>query len=284
MDATSKQLRVLVTGAGGYIGRFAVNALMKRGCHVIAADIRPIEGCTASEQVVCDIFSGEENMYEKLGSPDVLLHMAWLDGFKHNSPRHIEYLPKHMAFIKSMLDGGLKQAALMGTMHEAGYFEGEIDENTPCNPLSYYGIAKNALRQALSVLFKDYEGAVLQWLRAYYIIGDDINGNSIFSKICKAELEGKEEFPFNSGKNKYDFISIEELADQISAAVTQSEVSGIINCCSGKPVALADRVEQFIKEKGFKIKLKYGAFPDRPYDSPAVWGSREKIDIILKNC
>ena len=63
MDATSKQLRVLVTGAGGYIGRFAVNALMKRGCHVIAADIRPIEGCTASEQVVCDIFSGEENMY-----------------------------------------------------------------------------------------------------------------------------------------------------------------------------------------------------------------------------
>ena len=48
----SRQLRVLVTGAGGYIGRFAVNALMKRNCYVIAADIRPIEGCTASEQIV----------------------------------------------------------------------------------------------------------------------------------------------------------------------------------------------------------------------------------------
>jgi len=43
-------------------------------------------------------------------------------------------------------------------------------------------------------------------------------------------------------------------------------------------------VEEFIKEHNFKIKLNYGAFPDRPYDSPAVWGSREKIDIILKNC
>ena len=47
---------------------------------------------------------------------------------------------------------------------------------------------------------------------------------------------------------------------------------------------LADKVEEFIKEHNFKIKLNYGAFPDRPYDSPAVWGSREKIDIILKNC
>ena len=79
-------------------------------------------------------------------------------------------------------------------------------------------------------------------------------------------------------------FSVRNLHIQISAAVTQREVTGIINCCSGKPVALADKVEEFIKEHNFKIKLNYGAFPDRPYDSPAVWGSREKIDIILKNC
>ena len=282
MEGNNKKIKILVTGAGGYIGRFVVNALTDKGCHVIAADIRPIENCNAADQVVCDIFSGEENLYEKLGSPDVLLHMAWLDGFKHNSFRHIDYLHRHVAFIKSLLDSGLRQAAVMGTMHEVGYHEGAIDENTPCKPMSYYGIAKNALRQTLEILFKDYDGAVLQWLRAYYIIGDDINGNSIFSKICKAEQEGKELFPFNSGKNKYDFISINELADQISAAVMQKDVSGIINCCSGEPVALADRVEQFIKDNNFKIRLEYGAFPDRPYDSPAVWGSREKIDMILK--
>ena len=57
---------------------------------------------------------------------------------------------------------------------------------------------------------------------------------------------------------------------------------GVINICSGHPEKLADRVERFIKENGYKIKLKYGAFPDRPYDSKAVWGDSRRIDCILE--
>ena len=47
-------------------------------------------------------------------------------------------------------------------------------------------------------------------------------------------------------------------------------------------MSLADRVERFIKENDYDIKLKYGAFPDRAYDSDAVWGNSEKIKKILK--
>ena len=46
-------------------------------------------------------------------------------------------------------------------------------------------------------------------------------------------------------------------------------------------VKTANRVEKFIKDEGYKIKLEYGAFPDRPYDSKAVWGSNKKIMEIL---
>lgn len=45
---------------------------------------------------------------------------------------------------------------------------------------------------------------------------------------------------------------------------------------------LSNRVERFIKENDYAIKLKYGAFPDRPYDSKAVWGDSKKIDKIMK--
>jgi len=58
-------------------------------------------------------------------------------------------------------------------------------------------------------------------------------------------------------------------------------VTGIINICSGKPEKLSDRVERFIYENGYKIILKYGAYPDRPYDSKAVWGDNSKIQLII---
>ena len=121
-----------------------------------------------------------------------------------------------------------------------------------------------------------------QWLRGYYIVGNSQYGSSIFSKITDAEKEGKEEFPFTMGQNQFDFINYEDFCEQVARAVLQDEVTGIINICSGHPEKLADRVERFIKENGYKIKLKYGAFPDRLYDSKAVWGDRRKIEEIMR--
>ena len=73
------------------------------------------------------------------------------------------------------------------------------------------------------------------------------------------------------------------LAKQISATALQEEVTGIVNCCSGEPVSLGEKVESFIKEHNFDIKLNYGAFPDRAYDSPAIWGDATKINRIMEH-
>ena len=108
-----------------------------------------------------------------------------------------------------------------------------------------------------------------------------LHGSSIFAKLAQAELDGKKTFPFTSGKNLYDFIDVDELANMIVAASVQEEINGIINVCTGEPRSLADRVEQFLRDKNYKIKLDYGAFPDRPYDSPGTWGDATKIKQIL---
>ena len=222
------------------------------------------------------------NIYELLGTPDMCLHMAWRNGFVHNSNTHLNDLSSHYKFLTRMIDGGLKQLAVMGTMHEVGYWEGAIDEDTPCNPTSMYGIAKDVLRRAI-MLYGQQHDTIIQWLRCYYIMGDDRKSNSIFGKILKAAEEGRSTFPFTTGKNKYDFIQLDDLAELIAATITQDKVSGIINCCTGKPISLSERVESFIKENHLKIKLDYGIFPDRPYDSPCIYGDPKKINTILNN-
>ena len=212
--------------------------------------------------------------------PDVCLHLAWRNGFQHNADSHMEDLSDHYRFLRKLIDTGISQIAVMGTMHEIGYWEGSIDENTPCNPLSKYGIAKDALRRSFFTIAKE-SSVDAQWLRGFYIYGDDEESQSIFGKLIKASKAGESEFPFTSGKSLYDFIEVKELAEQIAGCVLQKEVTGIINCCTGVPTSLADQVEYFINKNNLRLTLNYGAYPDRPYDSPGVWGDPEKIKKVL---
>lgn len=82
--------------------------------------------------------------------------------------------------------------------------------------------------------------------------------------------------------NQFDFIDYDTFCRQTANIVEQEEINGIINVCSGRPEKLSDRVERFILENNYSIKLNYGAFPDRPYDSKAIWGDNLKISIIEK--
>lgn len=274
-------MKILVTGANGYLGQGIVKAILDKGNEVIAADFKIGNIDNRAKRIECDLFN-IENPYNYFDKPEVVLHLAWRDGFVHYSDAHIQDLDRHYLFIKKMIESGVKQIAVMGSMHEIGFFEGSIDENTPCHPVTPYGIAKNALRELTLMLCKKY-GVKFQWLRGYYIVGNSKYGSSIFSKITAAVQDGKEKFPFTMGQNQYDFIDYKDFATKVATSICQSDILGIIEICSGRPEKLADRVERFIKENNYNIMLEYGAFPDRQYDSKAIWGNSTKIDKIMEN-
>lgn len=274
-------MKILVTGANGYLGRGIVEALLNEGHEVIANDFCLSGVSEKAIKIEGDIFKSE-NPFLEYSEPEIVLHLAWRDGFIHNSHAHIEDLSKHALLMEKFFSSSVNKVVVMGTMHEIGFYEGSIDEWTQTHPMNYYGIAKDSLRNFVSFM-SDSTGIPFQWLRAYYIVGNTTNGSSIFSKIISAEKSGKKEFPFNMGQNQCDFLDYNDFANRVALALTQNEINGIINISSGRPIRLSERVEQFIKENKLKIRLNYGAFPERKYDSKAIWGDSSKIDQIIEN-
>lgn len=274
-------MKILVTGANGYLGQGVVKCLIDKGVEVVATDLCADCIDLRARIKITDIF-GLEKPYEYFGKPDVVLHLAWRDGFQHDSMRHLEDLPKHSRFLKALSEAGIRKICVLGSMHEIGFYEGSVNENTPTNPQSLYGISKNALRQVCEIETRKNHN-IYQWIRGFYIVGNVEHGCSVFSKIAAAVRQNEKIFPFTSGQNQFDFIDYNDFCKQVVAVVMQDSVTGIINCCSGRPVKLAERVERFIEENRFDIQLSYGTFPDRLYDSKAIWGDCSKINQIMEN-
>ena len=71
-------MKVLVTGANGYIGRHVCLQLLDKGHDVIACDLH-LDGAIDPriKHVEQNLFIVTPDIYEKLGSPDACVHMAW---------------------------------------------------------------------------------------------------------------------------------------------------------------------------------------------------------------
>ena len=199
--------KVLVTGANGYIGKNVINYLLNNNIEVVAADISLNKISDKVKKIETNIFENTDYLFSNLENVSTCIHLAWRNGFIHNSITHLEDISLHYKFLKKIYEFGIKNINVIGTMHEIGYWEGEVNNDIRTNPISFYGIAKNSLRQSLEILNDSDKELFIKWLRVFYIQGDDRNNNSIFSKILQKEDEGAKTFPFTTGKNKYDFIS-----------------------------------------------------------------------------
>ena len=143
-ESNMNKKKILVTGANGYLGQGVVKKLLDKGYFVIATDFKIDQIDERAKRIQINLFD-VENPYVFFEKPDILLHLAWRDGFVHYSEKHLNDLPMHYKFIKAMMESDIELISVMGSMHEIGFWEGAINENTPCKPLSLYGMVKRIL-------------------------------------------------------------------------------------------------------------------------------------------
>lgn len=282
--------KVLLTGATGFIGEHVMNELLKRPVSIIASSsdegkAKKKNWYSKVQYIPFDFRTIDESAdyYSYFKSPDILIHLAWEGLPNYKSSFHVEEnLSRHIVFLKKMLHSGLKDITVTGTCFEYGMQEGCLREDMPTRPANPYGSAKDSLRKELERLQKKYD-FTLKWVRLFYMYGRGQNPNSLLSQLEKALAAGEHEFNMSGGEQIRDYLPVEDVALSVVRIALQDQVTGVINCCSGKPVKVKDFVSSYLALMNKKIILNLGYYPYPDYEPMAFWGDNTKLKTIIDN-
>jgi nucleoside-diphosphate-sugar epimerase len=281
-------MKVLVTGATGFVGRHVVNELLARGHTVIAVarDITKAKTLAWFDRVAfiqCDIHKDFKPLLTSENLPVAIVHLAWPGLPNYKDFFHIgENLPADLAFLETAIKAGVKHLVVAGTCLEYGMQYGPLTEEMETHPTTPYGFAKDSLRKALQLLQKE-RPFTLQWLRLFYMYGEGQNSNSLLAQLDRAINEKQGVFNMSNGDQLRDYLPIQKVAANFVLALENPDLDGVINCSSGKPVSVVDLVQQRCSERASSIKLNRGHYPYPDYEPMAFWGVSKLSDVISAN-
>ncbi|MGZ5190721.1 MAG: NAD-dependent epimerase/dehydratase family protein [Flavisolibacter sp.] len=158
-------MKVLVTGATGFIGNHVINKLLEKDCEIIASSLTEEKASQASwfnqvKYVQFDLekFDNTIGYFKYFSEPDLVIHLAWegLPNYKSSFHLDVNY-PRHLAFLTNLIKHGLKDLTVSGTCFEYGMQEGCLSEDMPAYPANPYAIAKDKLRKSLEELKEQFE-------------------------------------------------------------------------------------------------------------------------------
>lgn len=281
-------MKILVTGATGFIGNHLIKELLKDKNNEIIATSRNVKKASKCEWfskvqfISYDLDSaGEFNLFEYFDKPDKVIHLAW-DGLpNYNDLIHIEKnLFNNYQFIKNLIVNGLKDITITGTCFEYGLVNGCLCENLMTNPSNSYAIAKDTLRKFIEELCKQFEFNY-RWIRLFYMYGEGQSEKSLISLLDKAIQNKEQEFNMSGGEQLRDYLHVSEVVKNIILCSLQNTyVNQAINCCSGEAISVRKFVEKYLDKKEYKMKLNLGYYPYMKYESMAFWGDSIKLNNI----
>jgi dTDP-6-deoxy-L-talose 4-dehydrogenase (NAD+) len=282
-------VKILVTGATGFIGNYVVHGLLKGNHTVIATSANASKAKEKNwfkdvAYIEHDIHrSAGDNLFEKFLRPDIAIHLAWggLSDFK--SQAHISReLPAHLSFLGNLAENGLNSLTVTGTCLEYGMREGELDEAMEGKPVIAYPIAKDLLRKALEGLRLKHQFS-FRWVRLFYMHGEGQSPKSILQLLENALNTNEAQFNMSLGAQERDYLPVTDVADKIIALALSPKAEGIINCCSGVPITIKSLVENYLSIKQKTIQLNLGFYPYTDYEPMRFWGSTKKSNSILND-
>ena len=262
--------RVLVTGATGFIGRHCLQPLLDRGFEVHAVTLDGSVPCsTLVKWHRFDLLSteGPASLMEDL-RPTHLLHFAW--NVEPNqywmSLENAKWLDATIRLLQTFAAAGGRRMTLAGTCAEYDWSHSVLHEaTTPSAPATLYGACKHAARLATD-LIAEQSGVSHAWGRIFFPFGPHEHPDRLISSVIRALLEGRTA-ECTHGNQVRDFMYVEDVAGAF-VALLESDVKGVVNIASGRPLAIRELVTMIGTKLGRADLVRLGVRPTPPNEPP----------------
>jgi dTDP-6-deoxy-L-talose 4-dehydrogenase (NAD+) len=230
-----------------------------------------------------DLHNPPADAYERLGEPQTVIHLAWSGLPNYKSPHHVEReLPAQHRFLTRLVESGTRNLVVAGTCLEYGMQSGALSEDRPASPTTAYAIAKDALRRHLQSLQRELPFA-LTWARLFYVYGEGQAAGSLLSQLKAAVQRGDAVFNMSGGEQLRDYLPVEEAAALLVGLALTGRDNGVVNVCSGEPIAVVQLVRRWLQQYGWSIELNLGYYPYPDYEPMGFWGDRRKLVACMAN-
>ena len=267
--------RILVTGGTGFVGRPAVEALLRAGyeVHVATRDGGGARGLAPRAIVHRADLLQEGAARELIAAvePHAALHLAWsvTPGQFWTDPANLDWVGASLRLARAAAEGGVRRFVATGTCYEYDWpADGPCVEGvTPIRAHTLYDAAKAGLASILRAYFAATD-VRFAWARLFYLYGPGEDARRFVPSVARA-LVRKEPARCTRGAAVRDFLDVRD-AGAALAKLVASDYSGDVNIGSGAPTHLSELAERLAEAAGRRDLLELGALPDRPGEPPFV--------------
>ncbi len=257
--------RVLVSGAGGFVGLPVIAQLAGAGHEVHALSTRVQPSQPGVSWHVLDIFDdlALEQLLEGL-SPDRLLHLAWCTehGRFWSAPENVTWVEQSLRLLRAFVRCGGRRAVMLGTCAEydwAGATGPLAERSSPLAPATLYGAAKDALRRVAGA-YAQQEGIELAWGRLFLIYGPREAAGRLVPSLIRSLMSARP-VPTGCTGRVRDFMYVEDVAGAL-VALLDSSVIGPVNIASGAGVTVGEVIDGIEDLFGRPELVRRGALLD----------------------
>lgn len=272
-------MRVLLTGASGYLGQHVLARLRERGCDVVLLGrSRPL-GEGDLPWLPVDLLDGHDlasALYESQASH--LLHLAWYAeyGKYWASPLNLRWVDASLRLLQAFTEQGGRHAVMAGTCAEYDWCgEGLLHEDTtPLNPASLYGAAKDATRRMAQAWCRE-QGVSLAWGHVFFPFGPGEARQRMVPSLIDVFRGDSQPFGVNAEAWR-GMLPVRDAAEALVHLLSQG-CEGRYNICSGQPVQVGEVVRTLARLCGADPSPVLALTTARPGDPAMLVGDNTRL-------